>query len=142
VPNCFTFERPFSQSPVAPRNMRLFMCKRAIVFRSGKARDNRPPTGSYKSTLLPTYIQHRTFYSLSISQFQDQFAKMVHTLPFGNIQVPVPGFGAMGLSSSMGHKLTYDEAEPVLLKAIELGCTFWDTAVCYGTMSLFADNVF
>jgi aryl-alcohol dehydrogenase-like predicted oxidoreductase len=22
-----------------------------------------------------------------------------------------------------------EEAEPVLLKAIELGCTFWDTAV-------------
>lgn len=56
--------------------------------------------------------------------------KMVHTLPFGDLQVPVPGFGAMGLSSAMGYNLSYDEAEPVLLKAIELGCTFWDTAVC------------
>ncbi|KAH6645338.1 putative aldo-keto reductase [Truncatella angustata] len=57
---------------------------------------------------------------------------MVHTLPFGKLQVPVPGFGAMGLSSSMGYDLSYEEAEPVLLKAIELGCTFWDTAVAYG----------
>ncbi|PQE17392.1 aldo keto reductase protein [Rutstroemia sp. NJR-2017a BVV2] len=57
---------------------------------------------------------------------------MVKTLPFGRIQVPVPGFGAMGLSSSMGYNLSYDEAEPVLLKAIELGCIFWDTAVAYG----------
>ncbi|KFY15711.1 hypothetical protein V491_05591 [Pseudogymnoascus sp. VKM F-3775] len=31
----------------------------------------------------------------------------------------------------MGHNLTLEEAEPVLLKAIELGCTFWDTAVAY-----------
>ncbi|KAH7335088.1 NADP-dependent oxidoreductase domain-containing protein [Pyrenochaeta sp. MPI-SDFR-AT-0127] len=43
---------------------------------------------------------------------------MVKMLPFADIEVPVPGFGAM-------------EAEPVLLKAIELGCTFWDTAVVY-----------
>ncbi|ETS76980.1 hypothetical protein PFICI_10854 [Pestalotiopsis fici W106-1] len=57
---------------------------------------------------------------------------MVHTLRFGETQVPVPGFGAMGLTSYMGHNLTYEEAEPVLLKAVELGCTFWDTAVAYG----------
>ncbi|KAI1774824.1 NADP-dependent oxidoreductase domain-containing protein [Hypoxylon cercidicola] len=56
---------------------------------------------------------------------------MVKTLPFGDIQVPVPGFGAMGLSYGMGHNLSLEEAEPVLLKAIELGCTFWDTAVVY-----------
>ena len=31
----------------------------------------------------------------------------------------------------MGNKLTLEQAEPVLLKAIELGCTFWDTAVVY-----------
>ncbi|KAH8902045.1 Aldo/keto reductase [Coniochaeta sp. PMI_546] len=56
---------------------------------------------------------------------------MVKTLPFRDIQVPVPGFGAMGISFGLGHKLSYEEAEPVLLKAIELGCTFWDTAVVY-----------
>lgn len=54
---------------------------------------------------------------------------MVKTLPFGDIQVPTPGFGAMGLSAAMGSNLSYEEAEPVLLKAIKLGCTFWDTAV-------------
>ncbi|EYE99895.1 putative aldo-keto reductase [Aspergillus ruber CBS 135680] len=56
---------------------------------------------------------------------------MVKTLPFGEIQVPSPGFGAMGLSFGLGSNLSLEEAEPVLLKAIELGCTFWDTAVVY-----------
>ncbi|KAJ5924002.1 hypothetical protein N7466_008189 [Penicillium verhagenii] len=56
---------------------------------------------------------------------------MVKTLPFGDLQVPIPGFGAMGLSFGLGTFLTLEEAEPVLLKAIELGCTFWDTAVVY-----------
>ncbi|KAH7000552.1 aldo-keto reductase yakc [Ilyonectria destructans] len=56
---------------------------------------------------------------------------MVRTLPFADMEVPVPGFGAMGLSFVMGTNLTPEEAEPVLLKAIELGCTFWDTAVVY-----------
>lgn len=51
------------------------------------------------------------------------------TLPFADIQVPVPGFGAMGLNSAMGSNLGLEESEPVLLKAVELGCTFWDTAV-------------
>ncbi|KAH8592135.1 aldo/keto reductase [Bisporella sp. PMI_857] len=56
---------------------------------------------------------------------------MVTSLPFGGIQVAVPGFGAMGLNSAMGSNLELEQAEPVLLKAIELGCTFWDTAVAY-----------
>lgn len=56
---------------------------------------------------------------------------MVKTLPFADIQVPSPGFGAMGLSFGLGTNLTPEQAEPVLLKAIELGCTFWDTAVVY-----------
>ncbi|KAK0122509.1 hypothetical protein ONS95_010737 [Cadophora gregata] len=56
---------------------------------------------------------------------------MVKTLPFRNIQVPSPGFGAMGLSFGLGTNMNFEEAEPVLLKAIELGCTFWDTAVVY-----------
>lgn len=57
---------------------------------------------------------------------------MVKELPFGDILVPSPGFGAMGLSFGLGSNLSYEEAEPVLLKAIELGCTFWDTAVSQG----------
>jgi predicted aldo/keto reductase-like oxidoreductase len=54
---------------------------------------------------------------------------MVKTFPFADIHVPSPGFGAMGLSHGLGSNLSLEEAEPVLLKAIELGCTFWDTAV-------------
>lgn len=50
---------------------------------------------------------------------------------FQDREVPSPGFGAMGLSFGLGSNLSLDEAEPVLLKAIELGCTFWDTAVIY-----------
>ncbi|KAH6690279.1 NADP-dependent oxidoreductase domain-containing protein [Plectosphaerella plurivora] len=56
---------------------------------------------------------------------------MPATLPFADIEVPSPGFGAMGLSFGLGSDLSLEEAEPVLLKAIELGCTFWDTAVVY-----------
>lgn len=61
---------------------------------------------------------------------------MVATLPFDKIQVPVPGFGAMGLTSHMGYNLSFEEAEPVLSKAIELGCTFWDSAVSWLAISL------
>jgi hypothetical protein len=57
---------------------------------------------------------------------------MVLTLPFDNSHVPSPGFGAMGISFGLGNNLSLEEAEPVLLKAIELGCTFWDTAVSMG----------
>lgn len=55
--------------------------------------------------------------------------KMVYLLPFSNTQVPSPGFGAMGMSFGLGSNLTLEQAEPVLLKATELGCTLWDTAV-------------
>lgn len=65
------------------------------------------------------------------SPTSSNIATMVHTLPFANIQVPSPGFGAMGISFGLGNNLTLEQAEPVLLKAIELGCTFWDTAVVY-----------
>jgi aryl-alcohol dehydrogenase-like predicted oxidoreductase len=58
---------------------------------------------------------------------------MAKTLPFGDIEVPVPGFGAMGLNHGLGTNLTLEQAEPVLLKALELGCTFWDTAVSPST---------
>lgn len=56
---------------------------------------------------------------------------MVKTLQFGSADLHVnnPGFGAMGMSFGLGSDLSLEEAEPTLLKAIELGCTFWDTAV-------------
>ncbi|RMZ85825.1 hypothetical protein DV737_g525, partial [Chaetothyriales sp. CBS 132003] len=44
---------------------------------------------------------------------------MVNTLPFADIEVPCLGFGAMGLSFGLGSNLSYEEAEPGLLKAIE-----------------------
>ncbi|KAF3039614.1 hypothetical protein E8E11_003326 [Didymella keratinophila] len=56
---------------------------------------------------------------------------MVKTLQFQDLTVNSPGFGAMGLNFGLGSDLTLEQAEPVLLKAIELGCTFWDTAVVY-----------
>ena len=57
---------------------------------------------------------------------------MVQTLPIGDVQLPVPGFGAMGLSQYMGTPLSTEEAQPVLQKAVDLGCTHWDTAVGKG----------
>ncbi|KAF4336582.1 aldo keto reductase [Fusarium beomiforme] len=57
---------------------------------------------------------------------------MVKTMRFRELEVPTPGFGAMGISFALGNDLSYEEAEPVLLKALEQGCTFWDTAVSYG----------
>ena len=61
---------------------------------------------------------------------------MVKTIPFGNsgIDIAQPGFGAMGLSFSIGTPLTEEQAEPLLSRAVELGCTFWDTAVRYDTL--------
>lgn len=54
---------------------------------------------------------------------------MVKTIKFKDQDVPVPGFGAMGISFALGRSLSYEEAEPILLRALEIGCTFWDTAV-------------
>lgn len=68
-------------------------------------------------------------FSLSQHVNSQKSTNMTKTLPLGGQQVPVPGFGAMGLNSAMGSDLNLEQSEPVLLKAIELGCTFWDTAV-------------
>ncbi|WVQ71175.1 hypothetical protein IAR50_000700 [Cryptococcus sp. DSM 104548] len=56
---------------------------------------------------------------------------MVKTMPFQDISVTVPGFGAMGFS--MGYGPAEDsESLKTLQKAIDLGCTFWDSASLYG----------
>jgi hypothetical protein len=74
---------------------------------------------------IPTILSSNT-----ASFTQDRIlATMIKTLRLGDVDVPVPGFGAMGISFALGNNLSYEEAEPVLLRAIELGCTFWDTAV-------------
>ncbi|GAA5841873.1 hypothetical protein JCM11251_005407 [Rhodosporidiobolus azoricus] len=45
--------------------------------------------------------------------------------------IPLPGFGAMGMSAFYG--ATDDEqSKATLRKAIEIGCTLWDTADIYG----------
>jgi hypothetical protein len=49
---------------------------------------------------------------------------MVKTVPFADRLVSSPGFGAIGLSFGLGSNLSLEQAEPVLLKAIELGCMF------------------
>lgn len=36
------------------------------------------------------------------------------------------------MSHGLGSNLTLEQAEPIFHKALELGCTFWDTAVVYG----------
>ncbi|KLP13160.1 aldo/keto reductase [Fusarium fujikuroi] len=46
---------------------------------------------------------------------------MVKSMRFRDLQVPTPGFGAMGISFALGNDLSYEEAEPVLLKALEQG---------------------
>ncbi len=47
-------------------------------------------------------------------------------------QVSALGFGAMGLSAFYGSPAPDEERFKVLDRAIELGCTFFDTADIYG----------
>ncbi|WOO80353.1 Aldo-keto reductase yakc [NADP(+)] [Vanrija pseudolonga] len=56
---------------------------------------------------------------------------MPATLKFQDITVPVPGFGAMGFSQSYG-PADDTVSKKTLAHAIDIGCTFWDTAVVYG----------
>ncbi|BGP39374.1 hypothetical protein JCM10449v2_003312 [Rhodotorula kratochvilovae] len=45
--------------------------------------------------------------------------------------IPVPGFGAMGMSAFYGAR-DDEQSKHALRKAIEIGCTCWDTAHMYG----------
>ncbi|KAH7209952.1 NADP-dependent oxidoreductase domain-containing protein [Fusarium oxysporum] len=74
----------------------------------------------------------KAFLSERIGMETPPTPTMVRSMRFRDLQVPTPGFGAMGISFALGNDLSYDEAEPVLLEALEQGCTFWDTAVSYG----------
>ncbi|CAF4818317.1 unnamed protein product, partial [Rotaria sp. Silwood2] len=47
-------------------------------------------------------------------------------------QVSAIGFGAMGLSAFYGRTVSDEESFQVFDRAIELGCTFIDTADVYG----------
>lgn len=118
------------------------MSVRSAVFRSptillsvSNSKNQSDMLSAVRRTAITRTIIRSTPKTLTVSinrSFSQQYAaKMVKTLPFADIEVPVPGFGAMGISFVMGTNLTPEEAEPLLLKAIELGCTFWDTAVSH-----------
>jgi aryl-alcohol dehydrogenase-like predicted oxidoreductase len=50
------------------------------------------------------------------------------------LTVPVTGLGCMGMSDFYGDAAEADNLR-VLERALELGCTFWDTADMYGPFS-------
>lgn len=50
-----------------------------------------------------------------------------------DMEVSSIGFGCMGMSHAYGTVSTRKEAEALIAKAIECGCTFFDTAEIYGT---------
>merc|ERR1712093_36495 len=54
------------------------------------------------------------------------------TKKIGDLKVPAPGFGAMGIYAFYGERKSKEESKQVLRDAIQLGCTFWDTADMYG----------
>ena len=50
-----------------------------------------------------------------------------------DLEVSEIGFGCMGMSHAYGTVSTQKEAEELIEKAIDEGCTFFDTAEIYGT---------
>ncbi|KAK4704947.1 hypothetical protein P7C70_g1253, partial [Phenoliferia sp. Uapishka_3] len=56
---------------------------------------------------------------------------MPSTIDLDGTALPVPGFGAMGLSAFYG-PTDLEQSKKTLRKAIEIGCTFWNTADMYG----------
>ena len=50
-----------------------------------------------------------------------------------DLQVSTIGYGCMGMSHAYGTVSTQKEAEQLIEKAIDCGCTFFDTAEIYGT---------
>ncbi len=56
----------------------------------------------------------------------------MQTRKVGPFTVSEIGFGCMGLSSGYGPKTPEDQAEQVLLAALDAGHTFFDTAAVYG----------
>ena len=50
-----------------------------------------------------------------------------------DLKVSEIGLGCMGMSHAYGTVSTQKEAEELIAKAIDEGCTFFDTAEVYGT---------
>lgn len=49
------------------------------------------------------------------------------------LEVSAVGFGCMGLSHAYGQPVPEAEGIALIREAVDLGCTFFDTAECYGT---------
>jgi aryl-alcohol dehydrogenase-like predicted oxidoreductase len=56
----------------------------------------------------------------------------MQTRRLGELKVSAVGFGAMGFSHGYGPGPDDDEAERLMREAVDLGCTFFDTAEGYG----------
>ena len=50
-----------------------------------------------------------------------------------DLEVSAVGLGCMGMSHAYGRPSDKKDAELLLEKAVEMGCTFFDTAEVYGT---------
>ena len=50
-----------------------------------------------------------------------------------NLEVSAVGLGCMGMSHAYGKPSSKKEAEKLLFRALDLGCTFFDTAEVYGS---------
>jgi aryl-alcohol dehydrogenase-like predicted oxidoreductase len=57
---------------------------------------------------------------------------MIATRRLGNFEVPAIGLGCMNLSHAYGVPPPDDAAERLLLRALDLGVTLFDTAALYG----------
>ena len=59
----------------------------------------------------------------------------LHQLGKNGPKVPALGFGLMGLSYQVYGAIESDEERfKILDKAVEMGCTFWDTSECVFTL--------
>lgn len=53
----------------------------------------------------------------------------------GEIEVSAVGLGCMGMSHAYGRPADRDAMRELIAQAVDLGCTLFDTAECYGTES-------
>lgn len=51
----------------------------------------------------------------------------------GGLEVSAVGLGCMGLSHAYGQPVDEEAGIALIREAVDLGCTFFDTAECYGT---------